>query len=452
MAQIDSRIALGFQPQTQMENPVNALARMMQVQGLQQQNQLGQMKMDEYRAAGERRNKLAALLQGQYETPEAREDALLRGGFMEEATKLGTDRRANQKSDLEIDTNRQKLATERYNTYKMTTGALAQRPDLSKDMVVMAGQELVNAGILPMEMYQKSIANLPDDPNVLRARLREGVAAQLTPEQMLTVFAPKAEKIDNGQTIAFRDMNPNSPTYGQATGGATVQKQMTPGEVSSAETARRGQDITVRGQNMADARAREKNSIDRDAVGKVEWKQGVNGEWVGLPKEVSGKGPVAPVTTTVPGKRETQATNAINILNEAEKLIDKATGSYAGAAVDAAARTVGGSFESGDAIAQLQALEGALMMAQPRMEGPQSDKDVMLYRQMAGRLGDPTVPASQKKAAIKTIKSIHAKYANVPQSGGVPSQSPGMPSAGTVQDGYRFKGGDPSNQKNWEKL
>jgi hypothetical protein len=236
MAQLDPNIILQAK-QPQIENPMNNLAKLMQVQGMQQQNQLGQLKMDEHRVAGERRNKLASLLQGQYETPEARESALLSGGFMDEASKLGTDRRANQKSDLEIDTSRQKLATERYTTFKKTLGALESRPDLSKDLVTQVGQELVAAGIIPDAMYQTAIANMPDDPNQLRMRLREGVTAQMAPDKMLEFFAPKPEKIDSGQTIGFRDTNPNSPTYGQNTGGAPVQKQMTPGEVASSRVA-----------------------------------------------------------------------------------------------------------------------------------------------------------------------------------------------------------------------
>lgn len=252
MAQLDPSLILQARA-PQIESPVNNLAKLMQVQGMQQQNQLGQMKMDEYRTAGERRNKLAALLQGQYDTPEARESALLRGGFMDEAMKLGTDRRANQKSDLEIDSSRQKLAAERYGAFKKTLGALSQRQDLNKDLVMQAGQELVSAGIIPAEMYQASIANMPDDPNALRMRLREGVVAQMAPDKILEFFAPKAEKIDNGQQIGFRDMNPNSPTYGQATGGVPIQKQQTPDSIASNETTRRG-------QNMVDSRSREANA------------------------------------------------------------------------------------------------------------------------------------------------------------------------------------------------
>ena len=56
-------------------------------------------------------------------------------------------------------------------------------------------------------------------------------------------------------------------------------------------------------------------------------------------------------------------------------------------------------------------------MAMPRMEGPQSDKDTALYRQMAGQIGDSTVPTSTRKAALGTIKNLHQKYAGPQQNG-----------------------------------
>ena len=217
------------------------------------------------------------------------------------------------------------------------------------------------------------------------------------------------EKIDTGGQIGMLD-----PTTMQIL--AQFKKTNTPDALLSAQT-------TMRGQNMANDRAREKNQIDKEAVGKVDWKQDVNGNWIALPKEVNGSGPVTPVTTTTPGKREQQARNALDIIAAAEPLIDKATGSYAGAGVDLAGRALGMSTPGANAGAQLKALEGALMMAQPRMEGPQSDKDVALYRQMAAQIGDPTVPAAQKKAALSEVKKLHMKYAggNVPAPAAGPS-------------------------------
>jgi hypothetical protein len=207
------------------------------------------------------------------------------------------------------------------------------------------------------------------------------------------------EKVDIGGQVQFRD----PVTLKLLT---DLQKTNTPDALLSAQTA-------MRGQNMTDARAREKNQIDKDSVGKVEWKQDVNGKWIALPKEISGSGPVVPIEAQAPGKREQQARNAIDVINSAEQLIGKATSSYAGAGVDAASRLFGVSNKGADAAAQLKALEGALMMSQPRMEGPQSDKDVQLYRQMAGQIGDSTIPVSQKQAALQTIKQLHQKYTGV---------------------------------------
>lgn len=273
MAQIDPRIAMGFQPTTQLESPMNNLARLLQVQGAQQANQLNQLKMDEYQSGVQRKNKLAALLSGDYATDEDRESALLRGGFMDEANTLRTNRQAAAKSGVELDEKRFKLATDRYNAYKQTLGSLAQNPNLSKDLLTQVGQQLVDAGIIPAEMHQRALATMPDDPNVLRQRLREGVAAQMAPDKMLEFFAPKADKIDNGQQIMYRDTNPNSPTFGQNVAGAPVQKMQTPDSIASNETTRRGQDIsaatTRRGQDMTDARGRESNEIARIKAGNA---------------------------------------------------------------------------------------------------------------------------------------------------------------------------------------
>lgn len=121
-------------------------------------------------------------------------------------------------------------------------------------------------------------------------------------------------------------------------------------------------------------------------------------------------------------KRERGAVSALAVLDEADQWIDKATSSYAGVARDVATRAVGVSTDASQAAARLKVLQGALMMAQPRMEGPQSDKDVALYREMAGRLGEPTVPAAEKKAAVATIRALQQKY--LPQNGGAPPAAP----------------------------
>lgn len=104
------------------------------------------------------------------------------------------------------------------------------------------------------------------------------------------------------------------------------------------------------------------------------------------------------------------AQDVYSIYDEAKNLLPKATGSPAGNAWDQTARFFGGSTPGADATAQLKVLQGSLIGKMPKMSGPQSDKDVQLYREMAGQIGDPTVPNVQRMKALDTVKSLHEKY------------------------------------------
>ena len=156
---------------------------------------------------------------------------------------------------------------------------------------------------------------------------------------------------------------------------------------------------------------------------------------VAVPKNSPGAGPIVsrPVVDgsglpvggnrdTTAQQRATEAKEALALIQQAEDIIPKATGSYAGRGIDLAARAFGKTNEGANNAARLQALEGALVAKMPKMSGPQSDKDVQLYRQMAGQIGDPTLPAEAKMAALQTIKEIQQRYA-----GDAPTPSPAAP-------------------------
>ena len=178
---------------------------------------------------------------------------------------------------------------------------------------------------------------------------------------------------------------------------------------------------------------------------------------VGLAKERLALDKTGGVTGAATGKetplqtRTRDANDALQTISQAEKLLDKSTGSYLGTAIDQGARIFGASTEGANAAAQLKALEGDLIAKMPKMSGPQSDKDVLLYKQMAGQIGDPTLPAATKKAALQSIKTLQTRYASQGEPAAPRSAAP-TPMKGMVQGGYRFKGGDPSNPSSWEKI
>jgi hypothetical protein len=396
---INSSIAMGVKP-VEIESPVNAIAKMMQMQATQQQlkdaqqqNQLNTMKMAEYGRTNERQNALRSLLGGMPNaTDEQRVSALRGGAYFDEADKLDTGILNRRKTESEArlkDVEAEKYQIANAHT-KLNFGA--QLLSSTKD------QASYDAARAEAKAYGLDTSRMPAmyDPAFVAAKLQESqtVAQQLEQKwKAMEYTTPTANtRLQADTSIATNKLtNETSRANNSASVGATI-----------------------RVAKMADERAREKNTIDSNATGKVDWKQDTEGNWVALPKEIKPGEKVTPGTAAMPGKRAAQASQAINILDEADKLISSGTSSYIGAGVDQAARLVGASTKGAQGAAQLKALEGALMMAQPRMEGPQSNLDVNLYRQMAGQIGDPTVPVETKKAALKSIRALHSRYATNP--------------------------------------
>lgn len=104
------------------------------------------------------------------------------------------------------------------------------------------------------------------------------------------------------------------------------------------------------------------------------------------------------------------ASDLAALAQQAEPLLEKATGSGIGAGVDWLAGQFGASPAGADAIASLRVIQGKMLALTDRMEGPQSDADRKVYEQAVGRLSDPTIPVSQKQAALSTITSLQARY------------------------------------------
>lgn len=136
----------------------------------------------------------------------------------------------------------------------------------------------------------------------------------------------------------------------------------------------------------------------------------VGDQWVTAPSDMRA-GEVRPA---MPSVARRDANEALAIIQSAREIIPKSTGSYFGAGVDQVGRVFGASTGGDTAAAQLKALEGALVSKMPKMSGPQSDKDVLLYKQMAGEIGDPTIPQSRKLAALQVIEQIQQRHSGAP--------------------------------------
>ena len=118
-------------------------------------------------------------------------------------------------------------------------------------------------------------------------------------------------------------------------------------------------------------------------------------------------------------EEERQRTQKVSVtLDEIDKLLDDATGSGIGRLVDGGARIFGVATPGDIATAKLGTLGGQLVALMPKMSGPQSDKDVEMYKQMAGKLDDPSIPVEIRKAALGTIRELNNKYSQMNEARG----------------------------------
>jgi hypothetical protein len=122
------------------------------------------------------------------------------------------------------------------------------------------------------------------------------------------------------------------------------------------------------------------------------------------------------------------------VAQQAMKLLDASpTGSGAGALADSALNFVGQPTKGGNVAQSLEAVAGWMVANVPRMEGPQSNADVINYQTMAGRVGDRTLPAETRKAALREVIALQNKYAELNGSKPQETQSSGLPSGWSVK-------------------
>ena len=131
---------------------------------------------------------------------------------------------------------------------------------------------------------------------------------------------------------------------------------------------------------------------------------------------VIGPGPKLTDTGKMETKRQFNMQGIGATIKQVEDILGGAAGkplpteSGVGTLVDYAGSLVGASPKGAAEADKLRSAGASLVSKMPRMEGPQSDRDVALYKEAAGRVGDSTIPIARRKAALETVKELFAKY------------------------------------------
>lgn len=141
----------------------------------------------------------------------------------------------------------------------------------------------------------------------------------------------------------------------------------------------------------------------------------------------------------LPAKPDVKTENAGDVMRlteEAGKYLPTASSGRLQNIVTGALEVPGISTKASQSDAQLKAIAGQLISKMPRMEGPQSNIDVEMYRQAAGDIANANIPVDTRKAAIKTIRDLNEKYANPSQN----TQAPMMPTPEQAMEILRQRG------------
>lgn len=429
---LDPVIAQGFRG-IELQNPLDAYARVNQLQQAQQQNQLNALKMQEYQRESAATNALNQAYQAAYNPTTGAYDMnrlrgeIIRGGagaklpgIEEKMSKLRTQQFAQGKAEAEAVT--QKLAQSRalLDTIDPSDPSAPQR--------FMAWHEINHTD----PVLGPVLKNMGVTADQSRARIAQ--AASQGPKALADLIAQSRE----GQTKfaeRFKPITvaPGASVYRPGDEGAMFTAPMAPAKATPAET----EEIVMRLQDpnlppplrqalqsrltMLTTREPKESALRTQQVTMNDGTLGIMNMDTGQVTPASlGGAPVKGKPSAFAEKNAAQRKQlaldldrTIAELTSASKkggLIDQSTGSGAGRLVDIGAGFVGTATPGAIAAGKLAPIADMTLKMVPRFEGPQSNKDTQSYKEAAGQLADTTLPnAIRKNAALEIIRLLKAR-------------------------------------------
>jgi hypothetical protein len=183
-------------------------------------------------------------------------------GLYEQLNKFDTNLAATQKAKTEAQAADFKLKADIFEKKGQIFGAVMRLPDNQiKQGAVQALQVMTQNGWLTPEQAEQSLMELESmDPAQVREKAQFGMTSVLSAKDQLL----KGQTTDLGGQVSYETFD---PVTGKVTRTGVGNKTLTPEAILTDERARsegeKNRGVTIRGQNMTDARAREQNDYNR---------------------------------------------------------------------------------------------------------------------------------------------------------------------------------------------
>lgn len=378
---VDSSIPLGVQP-IKLTSPQELYAAKTQIEGNRLQQALGQMQLEGAQLQRERQNRLSSLLANQYEKPEDRESALLQGGFIEESNKIQKQRADTAKTESEARVKQIEAAQKKLDIAGQAFGYVRNNPTLEAANSVL--DYLGENGIYTPDQVAQYKAQVAANPAKIKALADQAFTATVNAKDQLI-------KIDTRNLGGVTQTAGTNPLTGEVKVLNTVKNTASPDAILSAETQRRG-------QNLTDARARETNQISRDTKPLTEGqaKSAAFGSRMLAADEVINSLEKSGKLFSTPGSRAGYGIGAaVNLLNSAEgQQLDQAKRDF----INATLRR-----ESGAVISDAE-FDNAEKQYFPQIgDSPAVIKQKARNRQIAQRGVIADVPENRREGLVREI-------------------------------------------------
>jgi hypothetical protein len=432
---IDPRIALGYQPpQIQQESPFSLYGQTLQIKDLMQRGQMREAQMREAQDAEGRRVKVRDILGRQPDLGKAVPEIM--AVDPETGIKLSEHVDKQRKSKMEFDEQshaqsmRQLAALDQYagmatdqSTYEQAINLGLQRGDITPELAALLPGRFDPAKV---QQFRQSLLPLKDQLDLKLKEAQEARAAageeRTATEFNVTLPGKAADAKQKVITAAqFEEMGMSKSDAERIAADAA----------RAAETARHNrttEKLTAQGQYLADARARDNTKaaekpLNESAVKTIsELNEGLAAarELRRIIQSNSGKiGPVAGLWALNPWASESRALQA---------------------QIDLVRQRIGKALEGG--VLRKEDEEKYKKILPTLRDTPTvANSKLDSLEQMIGR--DLAIYEGQQQRAGRRITPVTAAPTTAPQSG---------PAPGIVEDGYRFKGGNPADPNSWEPV
>lgn len=326
---LDTNIIMGYQA-PQFESPVNQLAKVLQIQGAQQANQLNQQKMDEYQRGVAQQNRLLQLTQGipADATDEDRVKAYRVGGFHDQADKLETAIGTRAKTAADVEKTKAEAQYKAIETAHKKADLAGQvfsyvRQNPTPENAIAAIEKLTEYGMYTPEQAQGHIAKIQANPQNVAQMADLAYRGALSAKDQL----PKIENLNLVDKMVTQSVDPVTGKPTVVASNVIGQSANSKAEIASRESeGAKTRAVTIRGQDLTAARATasaEQKTAPKplpaaalkmqqeglDAIGTA---SGINADLGAIEQQITGgKLSFGPVTNAVSGAR-----NALGMSNE----------------------------------------------------------------------------------------------------------------------------------------